>query len=195
MNNNLNEIFEIKSTQTEFEQFIDDNPYAIDILNKIQPQLAKHFPKSEFSLKVCNDLEWTTEEKLLINVHVDEETFFNGILDRFNDIYEKIDPLIQDDFCPVVLFPQLLNEKYEKMSSSSVINLVARTSYFNGDFDKNLLREMSIRDIPKKQRKNEIVEYCKIHPNPDFSDIIFDLQLDIFDVDEVIDELGLEVRY
>ena len=57
------------------------------------------------------------------------------------------------------------------MNYNSVINLVARTSYFNGDFDKNMQREMSLKDIPKSQREQEIIEYCKLSANPDFTNI------------------------
>ena len=195
MNGNLKKHFELNSPKTELKQFFNDNENAVEILNEIHPHLFKHFPHAKFSLEVCGELEWTTEQKLLLNVHVSEDTFFNGILDPFNEIYGKIDPLIQDDFCPIVLFPFLSNEKYDRMSYNSVINLVARTAYFNGDFDKNLQREMTIRDIPKNQQKAEVIEYCKNHPNPDFSDIIYDLRLDIFDVDDIIDEEGLKVRY
>lgn len=195
MDNDLNEKFELVSPELEVKHFIEDNASTIAILNEIHPQLLKHFPKSRVSLELCDELEWTTESKLLVNVHVSEEVFFNGILNHFNEIYEGIDPLIEDDFCPIVLFPSLSNEKYDKMSYNSVINLVARTAYFNGDFDKNMQREMTIRDIPKEQRAKEIIEYCKAHPNPDFSDIVYDLQLDIFDVDDIIDEYGLNVKY
>ena len=83
------------------------------------------------------------------------------------------------------------------MSYNSVINLVARTTYFNSDFDKNWQREVIIREIPKSQQVKEIIEYCKRHPEPDLSDIVFDLQLDLFDVDEIIDELaekGMELN-
>ncbi|MDO5859879.1 hypothetical protein [Methanobrevibacter sp.] len=66
---------------------------------------------------------------------------------------------------------------------------MARTTYFSSDSDKNLQREMSIREIPKKQKEKEIIEYCQRHPSPDLSDVVYDLRLDLFDVDEIIDEL------
>lgn len=139
-------------------------------------------------------------KKTLVNVHVDEETFFNGMLSHFNEIYQTIDPLIEDIFCPIVLFPELDNEKYDKMNYYSAINLIARTAYFNGDFDKNMQREMTLRDIPKSQQKEEIIQYCKKHPSPDLSDVVFDLRLDLFDVDDIIDELEengihLDIQY
>lgn len=192
--------YQLISPKQDIYKFIESNENTLEILNAIKPQLMKHFSNSEISLELCNKLEWTTEKKLLVNVSVGEETFFNGMLTHFNDIYSKIDPLLEDIFCPIVLFPHLSNEKYDKMGYYSVINLVARTAYFNSDFDKNIQREMSLREIPKHQMEKEIIEYCNRHPNPDFSDIVYYLQLDIFDVDEIIDELEqkgikLNVKY
>ena len=73
-------------------------------------------------------------------------------------------------------------------------------AYFNNDFEQNELREVTLREIPKSQQEDEIIEYCKIHENPDISDIVYDLRLDLFDVDDIIDELEekgiqLNVRY
>lgn len=200
MSYNLKSNYELKSDENEINKFISANENTIEILKVIKPHLLRHFPNSIVSLKLCNDLEWTTEEKLLLNIPVDEEMFFNGILDHFNDIYDKIEPLKEDIICPIVLFPELSNEKYDRMSYNSVINLVARTAYFNGDFDKNMQREMTLREIPKEQQVKEIIEYCKKHPEPDLSDIVYDLQLDLFDVDDIIDELEekgikLNVKY
>ena len=126
--------------------------------------------------------------------------FFNGMLNHFNDIYSEIEPLIKDILCPVVLFPELDNDRYDKLGNLSAINLIARTAYFNSDFDENYQREMTLREIPKDQQVKEIIEYCKTHKNPNISDIVFDLQLDLFDVDTIIDELeekgiNLKVKY
>lgn len=189
MANKLSDIYIMDSAESEILKFIADNKNTLEILNAIKSDLMESFPDTEFSLELCNSLKWTTEEKLLVNVHVNEETFFNGMLTHFNEIYEKIDPLIEDIFCPIVLFPDLSNENYDKMSYNSAINLIARTAYFNNDFDKNMQREMSLREIPKTQMENEIIPYCKKHLNPDFSDVVYDLQLDIFDVDDIIDKL------
>lgn len=192
MNYDLNHDYILISPENEINEFIENNDNTFEILNTINPLLVNHFPNTVFSLELCDKLEWTTEEKLLINVHVNEQTFFNGILTHFNEIYEKIDYLIEDIFCPIVLFPYLSNESYDKMGCDSAINLIAKTAYFNSDFDKNLQREMSLREIPKSQMKKEIIEYCTDNPNPDLSDIVFDLQLDLFDVDSMIDEIESE---
>ena len=180
------------SPENEINEFIEKNEATSEILKTIEPLLVKHFPNTVFSLELCNCLEWTTEEKLLLNVHIEETMFFNGILTHFNEIYEKIDYLIEDIMCPIVLFPHLSNDSYDKMSYESAINLIARTAYFNNDFDKNMQREMTLRDIPKSQMKKEIIEYCRDNPNPDLSDIVYNLQLDLFDVDGLIDEIESE---
>ena len=188
------------SPKDQIKKFIEENENTSEILEAIMPQLKKHFPNSKFSLEICNSLTWTTETKLLVNVNVSEEMFFNGMLTHFNEIYETINPLIEDIFCPIVLFPDLGNDKYDKFSYDCAINLIARTSYFNSDFDKNMQREMSLRDIPKSQKEKEIIEYLNIHENVDLSDLVFDLQLDLFDVDDILDELAekgfeINVRY
>ena len=192
MKYDLNQNYILLSPKNEINRFIDNNENTLEILKTINPLLIKHFPDSEFSLELCDKLEWTTEEKLLVNVHVSEKTFFNGILTDFNEIYERIDYLTEDKFCPVVLFPDSANEAYDKMSYNSAINLIARAAYFNNDFDKNMQREMTLREIPKSQMKMEIIEYCANNPKPDLSDIVFDLQLDLFDVDSIIDEIESE---
>ena len=188
------------SGEDQIKKFIEENENTREILEAIMPQLKKHFPNSKLSLEICNRLTWTTETKLLVNVNVSEEMFFNGMLTHFNEIYETINPLIEDIFCPIVLFPDLGNDKYDKFSYDCAINLIARTSYFNSDFDKNMQREMSLRDIPKSQKEKEIIEYLNIHENVDLSDLVFDLQLDLFDVDDILDELAekgfeINVRY
>lgn len=195
-----NDDYILISPEKEINDFIENNENTEIILEVIKPELNMYFPNSNISLEICDELTWTTETKLLVNVDVTEEMFFNGMLNHFNDIYKHIGPLIEDIFCPIVLFPQLRNEKYEKYSYNCAINLVARTAYFNSDFDKNLQREMSLRDIPKSQQEKEIIEYCKTHKEVDLSDLVYDLQLDLFDVDDILDELNekgikLAVKY
>ncbi len=184
--------YRLVSPENEINEFVENNEYTLEILKSIHPLLIEHFSDGGFSLEISDKLEWTTEEKLLVNVPVSKQTFFNDVLGHFNDIYEKIGHLLEDIFCPIVLFPDLSNESYDRMGSDSTINLIAKNTYFNSDFDKNLQREMSLRDIPKSQMKKEILEYCQDNPNPDLSDIIFDLQLDLFDVDSIIDEIESE---
>lgn len=196
----LSEKYDLVSKERELEGFIDKNPAAIEILNEMHPEILRHFPDSKPSLELCNELKWTTERKMLVNIHVSEETFFNCMLECLNDIYEKTEPLLEDVIFPVVLFPNLSNEKYDMFARYGTINLIAQTAYFNGEFDENFQREMTIREIPKERQIEEILRYCRSHENPNISDIVFDLQLDLFDVDDIIDELeedgiALNVEY
>ncbi len=200
MKEDLTDKYRLISPKNEINEFIEHNDKSLEVLEAMEPHLLKHFPNNEFSLELCEKLTWTSEPKLLLNVHVSEEMFFNGMLTHFNDIYSEIKPLIEDILCPVVLFPNLSNENYDKFGEKSAINIIARTAYFNNDFDENFQREITLREIPKAQQVSEIIEYCKSHENPNISDMVFDLQLDIFEVDRIIDELedegiSLNVEY
>lgn len=200
MKTDLTNKYELISPEHDINQFIKENDKTLDVLRCMDSQLIKHFPNNDFSLEVCDKLTWTSEPKLLLNVQVTEEMFFNGMLNHFNDIYEKAYPLIEDILCPIVLFPCLSNENYDKFGKNSAINLIARTAYFNNDFDENFQREITLREIPKDQQVKEIIEYCNSHDEPNISDMVFDLQLDLFDVDKIIDELEdegikLNVKY
>jgi len=200
MDCDLQNLYILNSPMEKINEFISQNKETCEIIYEIKPSLEKYFPDSKLSLELCDDLAWTTEEKLLLKVSVTDETFFNDILDYFCEIYERIGYLIEDIICPIVLFPVLSNENYDARKHNGVIDLVVRTAYFNGDFDKNFQREMTLREIPKCQQEKEIIEYCTNNPNPDISDIVYDLQLDLFAADEIIDELEdkgfiLNVKY
>lgn len=187
----LNDRYSFNSPKNEINNFIMDNEDTMKILNAIDPHLDKHFPNNNFSLEICDKLKWTTEKKLLVNVHVNEEMFFNGLLNHFNDIYSEIEPLTENIICPIVLFPRLENEKYEKMSNNNAINLIARTAYFNNDFE-GIEKEILIRDIPREQQKMEIINYCETHDDIYAPDIEEELQLDFNDICEILDELEEE---
>ena len=181
---------------------MQNNEKTIEIINAIEPQLIKYFPNGKYSLEVCDKLGWTTETKLLLNIRVNEGMFFNGMVNHLNDIYKEIEPLIEDILCPVVLFPEIENKNFDdiKMKNNSAVNLIARTAYFNNDRNGIIQREMTLREIPKEQQVEEIIDYCKRHENPRLSDLLFDLQLDLFDVDTILDELeekgfNLNVEY
>lgn len=188
MTKNLNDTYTLISPE-KINEFVTTNKDTLKILNAMEPHLKRHFPNNEFSLEICRDLGWSTETKLLLNVEVPQEMFFNGILDHFNDIYKEIEPVIVDIENTVVLFPQIKGIDIDRMSNTSAINVIARTAYFN-NYNKGIIqRKMSFRDIPKEQQKEEIIEYCKTHKNPNISDIVYDLQLQLFDVDDIITEL------
>lgn len=182
------------------KKFINTHENTQKILNAMEPQLNKHFPNNAFSLELCDELGWTTEPKLLLNVHVPQEIFFNGLLDHFNEIYEEIEPIINEIENTVVLFPKITGMNTDRMNNTSAINVIARTAYFNNYNDGIIQREMSFRDMPKEQQIEEIIEYCKTHKNPNISNIVYDLQLQFFDVDDIITELEeqgtiLNVKY
>ncbi len=182
--------FYLKSPE-KIEEFINRNDKTIEIINAIEPQLLKHFPESKYTLEVCDELGWTTETKLLLNIQVSDGMFFNGMVDHMNSIYKEIEHLTEDILCPVVLFPEIENKNFDeiKMKNNSAVNLIARTTYFNNDRNGIIQREMTIREIPKEQQVEEIIKYCSEHENPNLSDLLFDLQLDLLDVDTIIDEL------
>ncbi len=193
--------FYLKSPE-KIEEFIQENEKTIEIINAIEPQLLKYFPQSKYSLEVSDELGWTTETKLLLNIQVKDRMFFNGMVDHMNRIYKEIEPLTEDILCPVVLFPEIENKNFDdiKMKNNSAVNLIARTTYFNNDRNGIIQREMTLREIPKEQQVAEIINYCKEHENPNLSDLLFELQLDLFDVDTIIDELeekgiNLNVEY
>lgn len=137
-----------------------------------------------------------------MNIAVSDGMFFNGMVDHMNCIYKEIEPIIEDILCPVVLFPEIENINFNdiKMKNNSAVNLIARTTYFNNDRKGIIQREMTLREIPKEQQVEEIINYCKEHENPNLSDLLFELQLDLFNVDSILDELeekgiNLNVEY
>lgn len=127
-----------------------------------------------------------------MNVGVSEEVFFNGMLDHFNDLYSEIGPIIEDILCPVVLFPEINDKTFDKKSNNSAINLIARTAYFNNDYDGSIEREIQLRDIPKDQQRIEILAYCNSHDDIFAPDIEEALQIDLKDVCEILEELENE---
>ena len=196
----LNNAYILNSPKKQISEFLNEKENTLKILSAMEPHLNRHFPENELSLEICDDLGWTTETKLLVNVQVSQEMFFNGILDHFNDIYKEIEGITQDIENTVVLFPKINDNDIDRMSNTNAINVIARTAYFNNYNDGIIQREMSFRQIPKCQQVEEVIEYCRSHDNPNISDIVYDLQLKLFDVDDIISELEkkgmkLNVRY
>lgn len=185
---NLTNDYKLISPQS-VENFINENEIAKDVIIAMDPHLHQFFPNAEFSLEVSNKIDWTTETKLLLNVGVSDDVFFNGMLDNFNDIYAEIEPIIDDVLCPVVLFPKIKNKSFDKLANNSAINLIARTAYFNNDYDGSIEHEIQLRDISRNQQKQEIIEYCKTHDDIFALDIEDELHIDFQDVCEILDEL------
>ncbi len=95
MRDNLKDTYKLVSPEMELDEFIEKNKNTSEILNAIKPKLMEHFPDNEYSLELCDELKWTTEVKLLVNVHVTHEVFFNGILNHFIDIYDEIEHILK----------------------------------------------------------------------------------------------------
>ena len=188
---NLNNNYKIISPD-KVNNFINNNERTIEIINAMEPQLNNFFPEAEFTLEVCDEIKWTSETKLLLNVGVGEEMFFNGLLDYFNEIYAEIEPLIEDILCPVVLFPGIKNKNFDKLDNNSAINLIARTAYFNNDYGGSIECEINLRDIPREQQKEEIIRYCKTHADIWAPDIVDELLIDYDSVYEILEELEKE---
>lgn len=193
MLNKLSENYELRSSN-EIEKFIEENEITITLLDSIEEPLKNYFPNSKVSLEVCDKLEWSDDVKLLVNIGVSEEMFFNGILDNFNDIYKEIQPILDEYVSTIVLFPEIIgkNLKHVRMNSNSAINLLARTAYFNTYNGYEIQREITFRDIPKKQRKEEIVSYCETHDILDSWEIAEELRLETEEVEEILEELKKE---
>ena len=178
MINQLNNNYIITAPK-EVEKFINENEITIKLLNQIKQPLKNNFPDSKISLEVCDNLDWTDDTKLLVNISVDENMFFNGILNNFNNIYKEIQPILDTYVSTIVLFPEINNKNLDsvKMNNNSAVNLIARTAYFNTYNDYEIEREITLRDIPREQRKKEIIDYCNTHDVIDSLEMSYELRL------------------
>lgn len=160
----LNILYALKSPE-KIEKFIAENKITCHLLNLIETPLNKYFPTSKISLEVCDELEWSDDAKLLVNIMVSEDMFFNGILDNFNAIYKETQPILDEYVSTILLFPEIETKNLEsvKMNSNSALNVIARTAYFNTYNNYEIEREITLRDIPKYKRRVEIIEYVKTH--------------------------------
>lgn len=193
MENNLNENYTLISPEN-IEEFIEENKITIQLLKQIETPLKENFPNSRISLEVCDDLEWTDDTKLLVNIQVSENMFFNGILDNFNNIYKEIQPILDEYVSTIILFPEITGKNLNnvRMNNNSALNLIARTAYFNTYTNYEIQREITLRDIPKKQRKEEIISYCETHNILDSWKIAEELRLETNEVEEILEELKKE---
>lgn len=191
--NQLNKNYELKSPN-DIEEFIKNNQITLKLLESIKRPLNDNFPNSKITLEVYDELEWTDDTKLLVNINVSEKMFFNGILSNFNLVYQEIQPILDEYVSTIVLFPEIENTDLDavKMNSNSAINLLARTAYFNTYKNYEIEREITLRDIPKKQQKEEIINYTKNHDLIDSFEISDELRLDVNDVEEILEELQIE---
>ena len=56
-------------------------------------------------------------------------------------------------------------------------------------FDIPVIEEITLRDIPYAQQKEEIIEYCRKKKRVFLSEIAYDLKLDLGDVYNITNEL------
>ena len=193
MTNKLSDKYILISPKT-VEEFIKENEITLKLLNDIELPLKENFPDSKISLEVCDDLEWVDDAKLLVNVSVDENIFFDGILDNFNNVYKEIQSYLDDYVSTIVLFPEINGKDLTpiRMNSNSVPNLIARTAYFNPGCNYEINIEITLREIPREQQREEILDYCKSHDTIDSSEIAFELRLESYEVNEILEELKNE---
>ena len=111
------------SKPNEIEKYIENNKETMTILNELNPILNRHFPTSNFSVELCDKLNWTDEEKILLKVYVSEDMFFNGIINEFNEIYEEISYFRDNISNNIVLFPLIENKNNDILN---INNLIAR---------------------------------------------------------------------
>ena len=62
-------------------------------------------------------------------------------------------------------------------------------NFFNENFEIPIVEEITLRDIPYNQQKEEIIEYCKLNERVLMSDVAYDLKLDLEDVYNIVNEL------
>ena len=62
MKNKLTNTYTFIPSEENVNEFISQNKNTITILKAIEPHLTRHFPDSQFSLELCNNLGWTTEQ-------------------------------------------------------------------------------------------------------------------------------------
>lgn len=188
---------------SEIKDFIERNQNIRIMLNEVKPKLNKYFPESKLTLELCDNLKWSDDIKLLINIDVDETMFYNGLINNLNNIYDNISHLREDVSNDIVLFPKLISETLysQNINPDRLCNYIARECYFNSENKGvKIVKEIRIREIPKKQKINEIIQYCSTHNKPHITDIVNDLSLDLVETDEIIDDLfekgiNLNVRY
>ncbi|MDD3409169.1 MAG: hypothetical protein PHY33_07750 [Methanobacteriaceae archaeon] len=95
-----------------------------------------------------------------------------------------------------------IGTKVAEMEYNQINNLVNKGLYLNSaDFLREAIREklrnineINIKEMDHDTAKNKIINYCKENQKVLLSDIADDLELDIFLVNDIIDELINEGR-
>lgn len=87
---------------------------------------------------------------------------------------------------------KLAEQEYNKINELVADGLYLSSSDFVREAIRDKLRsinEITLRDIPSEQQKNEIIEYARLHGVVDAIEIADALRLDAFDVDDIMTEL------
>ncbi len=72
--------------------FIKKHENLLELLDKAKPYLKETFPQGDFELEMYCDLSGEGDHSLLVNIHVDDETFNNGFMHKINRVNMKILP-------------------------------------------------------------------------------------------------------
>ena len=91
----LNEFYEFNKPK-KVRCFIKKHENLLELLEKTKPYLKETFPHGEFELEVYCDLSGEGDHSLLINIHVDDETFNNGFSEKIHDVNTQIYPIKKD---------------------------------------------------------------------------------------------------
>ena len=88
----LEEFYELSEPQKVY-CFIKKHEKLMDLLEITEPHLKETFPYGKFELEVYCDLSGEGNHSLLLNIHVDNETFNNGFSEKIHEINTKIRPM------------------------------------------------------------------------------------------------------
>lgn len=88
----LNEFYELNDPE-KIHCFIEKHQQLLELLDKTKPYLKETFPHGEFELEVYCDLSGEGDHSLLVNIHVDDETFNNGLMYKIHHVNMKILPI------------------------------------------------------------------------------------------------------
>ena len=88
----LNDFYELNNPK-KIHCFIKKNDNIFELLDKTKPYLKTTFPQGSFELEVYCDLTGEGNHSLLVNIHVDDETFNNGFMHKINHVNMRILPI------------------------------------------------------------------------------------------------------
>ena len=88
----LTEFYELKNPK-KIHDFIKMHENPLELLDEAKPYLLETFPQGEFELEMYCDLSGEEDHSLLVNIHVDDETFNNGFMHKIHHVNMKILPI------------------------------------------------------------------------------------------------------